>query len=144
MVQALAPAGEKQWMERGERLFSVGEAAKGVYLILKGTARASLSSVPGRELVCRTAGPGSVLGLPSALCANSYEFDVQALESMEVIFLSTESVNQILRREPELCMQVMNMMCDELSTLRQTREQMRNCAQHSCLMHGGCTHSSAS
>jgi CRP/FNR family transcriptional regulator len=144
LVRALALAGEKQTVERGDRLFSFGEEAKGVYLIVRGTARAALSGVPGRELMCRTAGPGSVLGLPSALCANSYQFDVEAIEELEAVFLPTESVNEILREKPELCMQVMNMMCDELSTLRQTTEHMRNCTQHSCLLHGRCTHSSAS
>jgi len=144
LVQALSQAGEKQKVERGERLFSLGEQAKGVYLIVKGTARAALSGVPGRELMCRTAGPGSVLGLPSALCANRYQFDVEALEDVEAIFLPTEAVNEILRQQPELCMQVMNMMCDELSALRQTTEHMRNCVQHSCLLHGRCTHSSTS
>ncbi len=142
LVQALAPAGEKQRVECGKRLFSFGEEAKGVYLIVKGTARAALSGVPGRELMCRTAGPGSVLGLPSALCANPYQFDVEAVEELEAVFLPTASVNEILRQQPELCMQVMNMMCDELSTLRQTTEHMRNCVQHSCLLHGRCTHSS--
>ena len=142
LVRALALAGEKQRVECGERLFSFGEEAKGVYLIVKGTARAALSGVPGRELMCRTAGPGSVLGLPSALCANRYQFDVEAVEELEAVFLPTESVNEILRQQPELCMQVMNMMCDELSTLRQTTEHMRNCVQHSCLLHGRCTHSS--
>lgn len=136
LVQALALAGEKQKVESGARLFSFGDEATGVYLILKGKARASLSGVPGRELICRTAGPGSVLGLPSALCANSYQFDVEAVEEVEAVFLATESVNELLRRQPELCMQVVNMMSDELSALRQTTEHMRNCAQYSCLLYG--------
>ena len=144
LVQALALAGEKQKVKSGARLFSFGDEAKGVYLIVKGTARAALSGVPGRELICRTAGPGSVLGLPSALCANPYQFDVEAVGEVEAVFLPTASVNEILRQKPELCMQVMNMMCDELSALRQTSEHMRNCVQYSCLLHGRCTQCSTS
>lgn len=144
LVRTLTGAGETQRIGRGERLFSSGDEAKGVYLIVKGTARASLSGVPGRELMCRTAGAGAVLGLASALCANHYQFDVEAVEEVEAVFLPAAAVNEILRRQPELCMQVVNMMCDELSALRQTTEHMRNCVQHSCLLHGRCTHSFAS
>jgi CRP-like cAMP-binding protein len=85
-----------------------------------------------------------VLGLPSALCAKSYQFDVEAVETLEAIYLPTDSVNEILRKQPELCMQAMNMMCDELSTLRQTTDHMRSCGEHSCSLHGSCTHASHS
>jgi CRP/FNR family transcriptional regulator len=143
LVQALTPAGTKQSVKRGERIFSFGDEAKGVYLIESGTVRASLPGAPGRELVSHKAGPGSVLGLPSALCANSYQFDVEAIEAVEAVFLPTGTVNEILRQQPALGMQVMNMMCDELSALRQTTEHMRNCVQHSCSLYGRCTRSSA-
>ena len=140
LVRALAGAGEMQRIGRGERLFSSGEEARGVYLIVQGTARASLFGVPGRELMCRTAGAGLVLGLASALCANHYQFDAEAVEEVKAVFLPAGAVNDLLRQRPELCMQVVNMMCGELSALRQTTEHMRNCVQQSCLLHGRCTH----
>ena len=120
-MRALSPAGQVKQVERDGRLFSSGDAAGGVYLIVKGTARATLVG-DERELMCRTAGPGAVLGLTSALCAKQYQFDVQALEPVEAVFLETGTVNEILRGQPELCMRAMRMMCDELEALRQTRE----------------------
>lgn len=138
LAQALASAGERRRLEGGERLFSFGDAARGVFLILNGTARATLPSKAGGELVCRTAGAGSVLGLPAALCANFYQFDVAALEALEAVFLPTALVNELLREKPELCMQVMKMMCDELQALKQTRDHMSHCANPSCSLHGQC------
>jgi CRP-like cAMP-binding protein len=143
LARALAPAGQMRKMERGERLFSFGEPAQGVYLIVKGTARASLAEEE-RELMCRTAGPGAVLGLPSALCAKQYQFDVQALEDVEAVFLETEKVNDILRQKPELCMLAMSMMCEELAALRSTREHMQSCRKVSCGLHGHCTQGAGS
>ncbi len=139
IARALTPAGELRRLERGERMFSFGDAAEGVYLITQGRARATLPGEAGGELVGRTAGAGSVLGLPSALCSTHYQFDVEALEALEVVFLPTNTVNEILRRQPELCMQVMNMMCDELNGLKQTRDHMRGCAKKSCSLHGQCS-----
>jgi CRP-like cAMP-binding protein len=138
LVRALAPAGQTRTVERDGRLFSSGDAAQGVYLILKGTARATLAGEE-RELMCRTAGPGSVLGLPSALCSNRYQLDVQALETVEAVFLDTGTVNQILRGQPELCMRAMRMMCAELEALRQTREHMQSCGKESCALHEQCS-----
>jgi CRP-like cAMP-binding protein len=114
--------------------------SRGVFLILKGTARAALRDEPGRELACHIAGPGSVMGLSSALCATRYQFDVEALETVEAIYLGTDAVNEILRQHSEICMRVMNMMCDELTSLRQTREHMQSCEKHSCSLHRSCTH----
>ncbi len=138
-MRVLTLHGRKQTVERGDRLFSFGDAATGVYLIVSGATRISLAGEQGKELVCHTAGPGSVLGLPAALCSARYEFDVEVLEPAEMIFLETGSVNEILRQHPALCMQVMTMMCDEMSALRQTRDHMRKCGKQSCSMHEQCS-----
>jgi CRP-like cAMP-binding protein len=138
LARVLSAAGQARKVECGERLFSFGEPAQGVYLIVKGTARASLAD-QRRELMCRTAGPGSVLGLPSALCANRYQFDVQALEDVEAVFLETATVNEILRGQPELCMRAMSMVCEELEALRRTREHMQSCSKSSCALHEQCS-----
>jgi CRP-like cAMP-binding protein len=139
LVRALASAGQMRRVTKGARLFSFGEAASGVFLILKGAVRASLQGEPGDELLCHIAGPGAVLGLSSALCATRYQFDVEALETVEAIHLGTEAVNDILRQHPEICMRVMNMMCDELTSLRQTRKHMQSCGKRSCSLHRSCT-----
>jgi CRP-like cAMP-binding protein len=134
LARALTSAGESRRLECGERLFSFGDAAGGVYLIVKGSAQARLAG----GAVCCTAGAGSVLGLPAALCAASYQFDVEALEAVEAVFLPTGMVNEILRGRPELCMQVMSIMCDELAALKQTGDFMRSCTKESCSLHGRC------
>ena len=139
LLGALASAGQMRKVAQGNRVFSFDDAAEGVFLILKGTVRAALPGETGSELVCHTAGPGSILGLPSALCATRYQFDVEALETVDAVYVETEPVNEILRQRPELCMQVMNMMCDELTALRQTRDHMQSCGKKSCSLHGSCT-----
>jgi CRP-like cAMP-binding protein len=144
LAQALTPAGESRRLGCGERLFSFGDAAEGVYLIMRGTARATLPGEAGDELVCRTAGAGSVLGLPSALCAGRYQFDVEAIEAVEAVFLPTGRVNEILRQRPELCMQVMNMMCDELAALKLTGDHMKSCTRESCSLYGQCRQGASS
>ena len=139
LARALAPAGQKLRVECGERLFSLGEAAEGAYLVVSGTARAWLPDDAGRELMCVPVAPGAVLGLAAALCSNQYQFHVDAAETLETVFLASETVNEILRERPELCLQAMGMMCNELASLRQTREHMQGCGNRACSLHGNCT-----
>ncbi len=143
LAGALAAAGEKRLFASGRRLFSFGEAAGGVFLILKGRARAVLAGEPGRELLSLTTGPGSLLGVPSALCAKNYQFDVQAVETLEAVYLPAEQLNELLRLRPELGIQVMSMMCEELSALGRTREHLSRCQNKECGLHGYCSHEAA-
>jgi CRP/FNR family transcriptional regulator len=138
LALALAAAGRKQQAEPGQRLFSFGEPAAGVFLILQGKVRAALPGEPGHELMRLTAGPGALLGLPSALCAKSYQFDVQALETVETAYLPVEQLNELLRQHPELGMQAMSMMCNEMSALQQTKEHLSRCENQGCALHGFC------
>ncbi len=138
LAEALIPVGERRRVKRGDRLFSSGDTAEGIYLIVKGTARATLPSELGGELVCQVAGAGSVLGLPSALCSKRFQFDVEALEPLEAVFLPTAPVNEILRQRPDLCLQAMGLMCDELKALKQRCDQMNLCRKQECCLHGQC------
>jgi CRP-like cAMP-binding protein len=142
LAGALTEAGERRQWKSGQRIFAFGDPAEGVYLILSGKARAALPGGPGRELMRLTAAEGSLLGLPSALCSKSYQFDVVALEAIEAVYLPVERVNRLLRERPELGMQMMTMMCAEMDTLRQTREHMSRCQNRDCGMHGYCVQAS--
>jgi hypothetical protein len=81
--------------------------------------------------------------VPSALCAKSYQFDVESMESLEAAYLPVAQLNDLLRLRPELGMQVMSMMCEELSVLGRTKEHLSRCQNKECGLHGYCTQASA-
>jgi CRP-like cAMP-binding protein len=141
--KALAEAGEKRQMQGGLRLFSFGETAEGVFLIVEGRARAVLPGGAGAELACWTAGPGALLGVPSALCAKSYQLDVESLEQVEAVYLPVSQLNELLRQRPELGMQVMNMMCAEMSALGKTRDHLSRCKNRECGLYCQCQQAAA-
>lgn len=65
---------------RGKVLFVEGEPALGVYIMRTGRAAVSISSSDGRMVILRTAQPGDVLGLNSALNNSPHETTVKTLE----------------------------------------------------------------
>jgi CRP-like cAMP-binding protein len=135
--------GEVRQLPKGSRLFSCGEAAAGVFLIVEGRARAVLAGKAGSELVCLTAGPGSLLGVPSALCSKEFQFDVDVLESVESVYVPVAQLNELLRKRPELGMHVMSMMCEELSALGKTREHLSRCDKRECGLYCQCKQAAA-
>ncbi|HEX8924784.1 MAG TPA: Crp/Fnr family transcriptional regulator [Terriglobales bacterium] len=125
-------------VETGERVFTAGAPATGVYLLTAGTVRAFLPAEDGRELICRTLSAGSLLGLPAAMCAKTYQFTVEAVDHVSLSFVETAVFNELLRGTPQVCMLVVGMMSDELTEIRQTHEHMRSCTNTSCSLHGAC------
>jgi CRP-like cAMP-binding protein len=139
LAKVLTPAAKPLQFGAGERLFAAGDDARGVYLVARGSARAWLPGRPGEALVSRVAGPGAVLGLHAALCSSRHQFEVEAASAVEVLFVETAQFHEALRDHPLLCMQLMQMMCDELDALGERREHMKSCTNRACSLHGACT-----
>jgi Cyclic nucleotide-binding domain len=123
----------------GDCVFTEGTIATGVYLLRSGSIRAVSAHKDGRDIVNRVIGPGAILGFPSAMCSQTFQYSVRAIEDSKLGFVETRKLNEHLRLLPNLCMQVVGMMSDELIELRETRDHMRNCANTSCSLHGSCS-----
>lgn len=139
LASALEPIAQSIAAQPGDCVMTAGTPADGLYLVTSGTVRAHLPAEDGRGLVCRILGPGSLLGLPAAMCAKSYQFTAEAVDHVSLRFVETAAFNEMLRQHPELCMQVLGMMGDELNQLRQTQEHMMSCTKMDCALHGACT-----
>lgn len=122
----------------GYVLFTEGSPAKGVYLVRKGQVRASMQSANGEEVLCRTVDSGTLLGVPATMCARPYQFTAVSLTDVEIGFVSTDQLNEFLRARPEICMQVVGMMSDELLGLRETADNMKTCHHIHCLLNSAC------
>lgn len=143
LAEAVGAAGELRSILAGDAVFSFGEAAEGIFLVRRGQVQATLTGHAGGNLMRSLAGPGSVLGLSSALCFHGYQYNAVALEPVELTFLPTAALNDLLRRQPEVGMKVMSLMCAEMDALRQTREHLGRCQNHECGLHGFCQQAAA-
>ena len=122
----------------GDCVFSEGSLSTGVYLLRSGSLRAHSAHKNGRSIVNRVIGPGAILGFPSAMCSRAFQYSTDALEDSKVGFVETRALNEYLRMLPDLCMQVVSMMSDELIELRETRDHMKTCTNTSCSLHDSC------
>ena len=106
------------------RNYRRGRAVRGLFLIQKGRARITLAEHPS-SLALHIAGPGSLLGLSETMSGCPYEASVETLEPCEIAFLRGEDFLACLRQNCNLCMQLVQLLSENL---HQLYEQYRTIA----------------
>jgi len=99
---------------RNTVLFAEGRPVRGIYLLCDGRAKLSICSDIGKRLTLRVAGPGEVLGLGAALSNTPYEVTAELLDSSQIVFIRRKEMMKFLRENPEVCMQVVRMLSQDL------------------------------
>jgi len=109
-------AGAAQWLSLpgGATLFAAGEPADSLYIVLSGTLAvlSSEASGPGR-IVARLAA-GDTVGEMSLICGRARLASVVALRNTELIRLSAEVFNAVLRCDPEAMWRIARLMAVRL------------------------------
>ncbi len=99
---------------RNTVLFAEGRPVRGIYLLCDGRAKLSICAENGRRLTLRVAGPGEVLGLGAALSHTRYEITAELLDASQVVFVRRKELMKFLRDHPEVCLQVVRMLSQDL------------------------------
>lgn len=99
---------------RGTTLFSEGKPVRGIYLLCDGRAKLSICAGRGRRMSLRVAGPGEVLGLGAVLSNTRHEITAELIDASQVVFIRRKSLMKFLRDNPDVCMQVVRMLSQDL------------------------------
>ncbi|HEY7491307.1 MAG TPA: cation:proton antiporter [Candidatus Tectomicrobia bacterium] len=99
--------------EPGERIFRAGDAADGVYFISKGAVEVA---VAGRQIKL---GAGDVFGEMALINSQPRSADVTALDYSEFAMLSGRDFRQLLRKYPEIRVQIASLAAQRGETDRQ-------------------------
>lgn len=98
-------------------IFTQGDAPVGVYVIRKGSVRLTVKAGDS-EIVMRVAQPGSVLGLPGVLSNKPYSLTARAVQTCEMGFVQAEKLIQLVRENPVLGLQVLQLLSEEVRAAR--------------------------
>src|ERR1035441_4983084 len=66
------------------------------------------------RLTLRVAGPGEILGLGAALSNTPYEITAELLDTSQIVFIRRKELMKFLREHPDVCMQVVRMLSQDL------------------------------
>ena len=105
----------------GDRVVTEGEPGKGIYILRCGSARVSMNSHDDKVLQLRELVPGSFIGLSSSLTCDHYCCSIDAIGAVEFTFVPAHAAQEFLRSRPELCLQVIQLLGQEMSSLCRER-----------------------
>lgn len=106
-------------------LFVEGQAPRGVFVVLRGRVKLSVSSRDGRTLILRIAEAGDVLGVSACVSGNAYEATAETLEGSEIAFLKRADVLRLMQNHNDLALWLAESLSKEYSfTCREVRNLM--------------------
>jgi CRP-like cAMP-binding protein len=112
LQRALTLHGKKLWRPESTVLFRRGDKAKGMFFVLSGKVRVDFGV---DSAYWRTYGPGALVGLPSTLTRRPYNLTATVTEDAELVFWSPQDLNSLLRKNPELCHEVLAILGEKMA-----------------------------
>jgi len=113
-LKALAEACVARSLQKGETLFNVGEEAKGLYVIAKGSLRAVRENTEGREQVIHVEKAGTTIAEVPVFDDKPYPSTVVAEEDSGVLYISKEDVKRLCLRHPAIALSALKLLAGRL------------------------------
>ena len=98
----------------GEVIYHKGSPGHGMMAVLSGEVRISAPSPEGKEIVLSIVRPGEIFGELALLDGKDRSADCVALTPCELASLERRDVLPLLRAQPEICLKLLEMLCDKL------------------------------
>src|SRR5580698_10189507 len=102
LIHALLARAELVQCNADRLLFAQDEPACGVYILERGTATISMSSVAGDTIFSIDAPPGSLLGVPAVVGEHPYSLTAIARAGSRVRFVSCKDFSALVHADPQL------------------------------------------
>ncbi len=103
-------------------LFREGQASRGIFVIVRGLVKLSVSSRQGKTLILRMVGPGGVVGISASLSGGECEATAETLEACEVSLIRHSDVRRLMQKHNELALWLAQKVSNEYSsTCREVR-----------------------
>ncbi len=113
--EALALIGRRRPCRRGEEIFAEGEKSEGFYVVFSGRVKIYKLSPEGKEQILHLFGPGESFGEVSVFSGRDFPAHARAVASGSVLFFPREAFTGLIRRDPDLAM---NMLATLAARLR--------------------------
>jgi CRP-like cAMP-binding protein len=111
-------------LEKGETLFHEGDEAATFFVVARGRVKVFKESIDGRELIIKTMRPGDLVGEAASLAGVPYPATAQAIEGAAAVEIPRREFVDLLRREPELALNIIAALSARLHQLSDVLEKL--------------------
>jgi len=120
---ALERCCERVYKRKSSVLFRLGERALGMFVIFHGTVILDFGIAPSED-VADICGAGALVGLPATLSQGNYTMTATVVKDADLGFLSTQNLFDLLRSEPEVCKQILQIMSLKVSQVYELQKAL--------------------
>lgn len=113
-LKALAASARERRLSRGEILFTRGDQAEGLYVVVSGSIRAFRESRDGREQTMHVETAGATLAEVAVFDHGSYPSTTMAEEETTVLFIHRKVVLDFLRKNPDAALAALKVLASRL------------------------------
>src|SRR5579875_2822651 len=113
-LTALADTARERRLTRGEILFTRGDPADGLYVVVSGSIRAFRESKDGREQTIHVETAGATLAEVAVFDNGIYPSTTMAEEDAVVLFLQKDAVLNFLRANPDAALAALTVLASRL------------------------------
>ena len=114
VLQALDPFKSYATYPEGSTLLVRDTPADGVFLLVEGSVKVSISSGRGATVILGIARPGEVLGLSAAIAATPSEVTAETVVPSRLCFIHRDDLLRALNVNCESCFQVVQLISQQL------------------------------
>lgn len=123
-LKTLAARAGEHHLQRGEVLFTAGDTARGLYVVVTGAVRAFRESEEGREQTIHVERAGATLAEVPVFDNGHYPSTVMAEEDSLLLFLAREDVRRYLLENPEAALSALALLAGRLRKMAELVEQL--------------------
>ncbi|SHJ35394.1 response regulator [Pseudozobellia thermophila] len=116
--------GEIVTFSSGETIYEEGQHSHKIYLILKGIVKCHSMDEDGKELITSLYRADDFLGFTSFLNNSPYNESATAMEDVELAGISKEDLKEILEKNHNVSLQLMELLTNNISEIKAQLLQM--------------------
>jgi CRP/FNR family transcriptional regulator, cyclic AMP receptor protein len=120
-IDRLASCIVEKSVGRGATIFAKGDPGSSLFAIRKGTAKMTLPSADGHEVVVNLVTQGDIFGEIALLDGRPRTADAVAISDCEMFVIERRDFLPLVREEPEIALKLIEILCGRL---RQTTQQV--------------------
>jgi CRP/FNR family transcriptional regulator, cyclic AMP receptor protein len=123
-LRALATGLRERRYQAGDVIFRKGSQSEGLCIVLTGRVRTRITSVQGREQVLKVFGPGHTFADLAVFDDEPQPAEAVALSDCTVAFIAQADLLGLLRRHPDMAIDVIRLFASRLRAYKQVVEDL--------------------
>lgn len=118
-IESIAEQAELRHLRAGGRLWTSGDAAHQVAIVLSGIVKLARKNLDGDSFTYGIFGPGDPVGVPALMANRRYPTDAVAMSNgVEVVLIGVARINELARKDPAVGVALIRMLLKFIEIMR--------------------------